>query len=457
LLIKKTLVCSLLLSMTACQSAGTSETPSVADQTSATSTASEMPLSQSAIRHVVIIVQENRTVDNLFHGFPGADTANYGMNSSGHKVPLRPEPLDGGLELPHQHSVFLVEYALGKMNGFNLITTKCNAHTPPSQCPKPSVAAYSYVPQGDVRPYWQMAQTYAFGDEMFQSNEGPSFPAHQYIVSGTSAISNKSQLKAAGNPSHRSRGKTGGCGAGPDDKVVLINQYGIEDHVARPCFVRISLMELLDDAGLTWRYYGYTSKPSIWNGPNAVEPIWNSPVYATSDVHPPSRILRDIAKGDLAAVSWVTPTRKESDHPGSNDGSGPSWVASVVNAIGNSPYWGSTAIFVTWDDWGGWYDHVRPHIYNSYELGLRVPLIVISPYAKRGYVSHVQHEFGSILKFTEEVFGLPSLGTTDVRSDDLSDCFDFTSHALPFTTIAAPLTANYFLNANDTSDPPDDY
>ena len=120
------------------------------------------------------------------------------------------------------------------------------------------------------------------------------------------------------------------------------------------------------------------------------------------------------------------------------NGSGPDWVASVVNAIGESPYWNSTAIFIVWDDWGGWYDHVQPQQFdNYYELGFRVPLVVVSPYAKRGYVSKVQHEFGSILAFSEETFGIPkgSLGTTDVRADDLSDCFDFTQRPRTFTPI----------------------
>jgi phospholipase C len=130
---------------------------------------------------------------------------------------------------------------------------------------------------------------------------------------------------------------------------------------------------------------------------------------------PETRISNDIAQSSLPAVSWVIPTGANSDHAGELSDTGPSWIADVVNAIGESSYWKSTAIFVTWDDWGGWYDHVKPTIYNSYELGFRVPLLVISPYVRAGYVSHVQHEFGSILHFTEEQFGLGSLGYTDAR------------------------------------------
>jgi phospholipase C len=160
---------------------------------------------------------------------------------------------------------------------------------------------------------------------------------------------------------------------------------------------------------------------------------------------PSSQFLTDIGNGTLSNVTWITPTAQSSDHPMLNDGSGPSWVASVVNAIGESQYWDSTAIFVTWDDWGGWYDHVAPPNYTSYELGFRVPLIVISPYAQNGYVSHTQHEFGSILKFTEEQLNLPSLGTTDERADDLSDCFNFNQSPTPFVTIPATIGPSYFL------------
>jgi phospholipase C len=143
-----------------------------------------------------------------------------------------------------------------------------------------------------------------------------------------------------------------------------------------------------------------------------------------------------------------------SDHPQDTNGSGPSWVAAIVNAIGKSKYWKHTAIFVTWDDWGGWYDHVPPPQLNSYELGFRVPLIVISPYAKNNYVSHVQHEFGSILKFTEEIFGLPSLHTTDKRSDDLFDCFNFSKPPTKFKKIPAEYPPSYFFNQPSTE--PDD-
>jgi phospholipase C len=163
-------------------------------------------------------------------------------------------------------------------------------------------------------------------------------------------------------------------------------------------------------------------------------------------------------------VSWVIPTGQASDHPGNNNGTGPSWVASIVNAIGGSSYWSNTAVIITWDDWGGWYDHVPPPKViedrtswgSGYVYGFRVPLIIVSPYAKAGYVSHVTHDFGSILKFIEQIFSLPSLGYADAAADDLSDCFNFSQTPLQFHTIAAPLSAEHFLNDRTPPLDPDD-
>ena len=131
-------------------------------------------------------------------------------------------------------------------------------------------------------------------------------------------------------------------------------------------------------------------------------------------------------------------------------------MAAVVNAIGNSQYWANTAIFITWDDWGGWYDLVAPPIYNSYEYGFRVPLIVVSPYARLHYVSHKTHDFDSILRFIEENFSLPTLGYADSRADDLSDRFDYKQMPTTFQNIMAPLSARHFLEFTALPTDPDD-
>ena len=161
----------------------------------------------------------------------------------------------------------------------------------------------------------------------------------------------------------------------------------------------------------------------------------------------------------------MIPDGRYSDHPGSGqDGTGPSWVAAIVNAIGGSPYWKHTAILVTWDDWGGWYDHVAPpppigRPFGYYELGFRVPLLVISPYTPAGYISPTQHDFGSILRFVEKVFGLgriPPGNFADARADDLADFFDFSAVPRAFAPIPAPVSGRYFLNDTRPLMPPDD-
>jgi phospholipase C len=427
--------------------------PSVAPQQPASPEGPFGPAAASKIKHVVIIFQENRTVDDLFNGLSGADTVRSGRNSLGKTVPLRPVSLTAPYDVGHTHHAFDIERAGGKWNGFDKVESRCYSVT---TCSPSTVRAYGFVPRAEVRPYFDMAQSYAFADRMFQTNQGPSFPAHQYIVSGTSAVVNGSKLLAAENPESPLGPPTGGCDSAPQSLISLIDAAGNESLRAFPCFDRISLMDVLSAKSLTWRYYQAYIGPGIWNAPDAILRIRESPRAYANVVAPPTAILSDVANGNLANMVWVTPTSLASDHAGSTDGSGPSWVASVVNAIGQSQYWNSTAIFVTWDDWGGWFDHVVPPQYNSYELSFRVPLVVISPYAKNHYVSHQQHEFGSMLKFAERVFGLRSLRTTDVRADDLFDCFDFSKPPTKFKRIPAKFPPNYFLKQPIMRAAPDD-
>ena len=153
---------------------------------------------------------------------------------------------------------------------------------------------------------------------------------------------------------------------------------------------------------------------------------------------PETNFFADVSKGTLPAVSWVSPSDENSDHAGFGKADkGPAWVASVVNAIGGSQYWNSTAVIVLWEDWGGWYDHVPPPQLDYAGLGIRVPMIVISPYAKAGYVSHTQYEFGSVVKFVEDLWSMHRLGTSDVRAASMDDVFDFSAKPRKFVKIPA--------------------
>jgi phospholipase C len=398
-----------------------------------------IPPGFSKIQHIVIIVQENRTVDNLFNGLPGADTVTSGKDSHGRTIQLKPSPLEVPYDPRHEHVDFETDYNGGSMNGFDKAVVNPNpGYTVPPDAP------YGIVPHAETAPYFHLAEQFTFADEMFQTNQGPSFPAHQYLISGSSVPETGSNQSVAENVSDYGQStNNGGCDSPAGATVLLINSQGQEGNPIFPCFDRQTLIDLLDGSHIGWRYY--TPNPYfLWSGIDAIHHLRYGSAWADVSV-PETNILRDIGNGTLPAVSWVVPTGPNSDHAGSQSNTGPSWVASVVNAIGTSSYWDSTVVFVTWDDWGGWYDHVAPKIVNSYELGLRVPLIVISPYAKTAYVSHTPHEFGSLLRFVEERYGLQSLGYSDSRSDDLSDCFNFNQPPVPYHPVQAPYSKSYLL------------
>lgn len=406
------------------------------------------------IQHVIVIVQENRTVDNLFNGFPGANTARSGKNSAGETVYLRAVPLAAPYDIGHKHEDWLAEYNGGQMNGFNLDSVKCYSNKS-GHCPPAELAPYHYVPRHEVKQYWTLAQRYVFADNTFETSQGPSFPAHQYLVSGTSTIDNDARLRAASNANYPGKRHEGGCDSAEGTRVDVINQDGNWGKPIFPCFGRTSIMDRMNAAGVTWRYYQARGGHGQWNAPDAIKSIRFSKSYRNV-IWPSHKFLDDVARGHLAQVTYITPTADSSDHPAHNNGTGPAWVASVVNAVGKSKFWDSSAIFIVWDDWGGWFDHVKPTVYNSYELGFRVPMIVVGPYAKSGYVSHDKHEFGSILKFVEEAFHVKSLGTTDDRSDNLSDCFDFSKPPQKFTPIPGALDNRYFVNRPESSEEPGD-
>jgi phospholipase C len=359
-----------------------------------TSAAPGSGLSHGKITHIVVIVQENRSPDDLFHGLPKADIADSGLDAQGKVIRLAPIPLRVPYDIDHSHTAFLTMYDGGKMDGASDEYTTCSTppparSVPPDSSPCPYVhPEYGYVPPAEEPEYFALAERYTFGDRMFETNQGPSFPAHQFLIAGTSEPSAGSTLLASENPEvidpTPSPGPAG-CDPPAFDTVAMIDPSGSEAVRRPPCFDHPTVLDLLDEHRITWKYYA-PSTTSIWTAPNAIRHTRFSADWANVIV-PETNVFTDIASGDLAGVTWVIPNGPQSDHADVNDGSGPSWVASIVDQIGASPFWNSTAIIITWDDWGGWYDHVRPSsIYNSYEYGFRVPLIVVSPYARTGYV-----------------------------------------------------------------------
>lgn len=400
--------------------------PSTSSGVTSTSSSPTTP-----IRHVVIIMQENRSFDHMFNGFPGADTVQTGM-SKGQPVPLTQISLANSQDIDHSHTNWSKQWNNGKMDGF---------------AASASMNPYSYIKKSDVLPYWKLAEQYTLGDRMFQSNTGPSFVAHQYMISGQSG-------GVSGNPT----GNVWGCDAAPGTTAPILGPNGTEMPGVYPCFDYETMADLLDAKGVSWKYYApapASDQYFLLSAYQAIRHIRYGPDWTKNIVTPETQILNDIARGQLAQVTWVVPAFNNSDHPGS-PAQGPQWVANIVNAIGASSYWDSTTIFIAWDDWGGWYDHVNPPQVDSMGLGFRVPVIVVSPYAKQGYVSHVTHESSGFLRYIEEVFGLPSLGTRDSIADDFSDCFNYSQTVKPYAMIQTNLNTSFFLSQRPSGPPDDD-
>ena len=403
--------------------------------------------SASPIDHVIVVVQENRSFDNLFYGFPGADTATSGTLHDGTQVALKPIPLEDGRDIGHFHFSFDVAYDAGKMDGFDLQQGYAITNGAYGVVPQDPTYPYAYVPRSESQPYFDLASRYTLGDRMFASNNGPSFPAHQYLIAGQSSDADEVPSSSPW-----------GCDSPAGSVVAQIGADGRDTTGVFPCFDYETIGDVLTRANRTWRAYAPALETpaggTFATAFDAVAHIRNGSAWSNV-VSPETTIFNDLTNRTLADFSFVTPSFLNSDHPLGRASNGPSWVASIVDAVGASPYWKSTAIVVTWDDWGGWYDHVSPQQLDAMGLGFRVPLIVISPYAKHGYVSHVGHEFGSILHFTETTFGLPSLGQVDARADDLSDCFDFTQTVRPFVPLATRLRARDFIAQPQTGEPAD--
>jgi phospholipase C len=411
---------------------------------------SQSPASQSnKISHVVIVVQENRSFDNLFATFPKADGATQGLVYGGGYVNLKERKLESGLVLDNSWSAFQTSYDGGKMDGFNLVYV--NEH----RC----TCAYQYVNPKDVKPYWSMAKHYVLGDHMFPTQASGSFTAHQDLIRGGTELNSYETLIDFPTDG------PWGCDAAPGVVTSLLTSSGqyLGGQGPFPCFTYNTMRDLLDAKGVSWKYYTPTLTThggDIWNAYDAIKAVRDGSEWSTNISSPETNIFKDISAGTLPAVSWIVPDGQNSDHPaqqqwGIKKDTGPSWVASIVNAIGQSQYWNSSAIVVVWDDWGGFYDHVAPPQLDYTGLGFRVPLLVVSPYAKPGYISHTPYEFGSILKFVEQTFGLGSLGTTDVRATSIGDVFDFKHGPRTFTPVASEHSKSFFEHERPSNMPVD--
>jgi phospholipase C len=385
------------------------------------------------IRHVVFIIQENRSFNNLFMGYPGAKTATYGYNTRGEKIELSPRKLWNSWDPGHGSGDFFAACdGQGKRRG-----TQCKMDGwerekgPPSP---PADLAYSYVPQSELEPYWTIAHQYVLADRTFASNLDGSFVAHQYVVA------------AYASSTVNFPPTWWGCeGSTADTVATLTKERTIGPRIA-PCFDNPTIASEADAAHLSWRFYAGSlyGNGGLWSAYQADRAIFYGSDWDDDVISPPTQFLSDIAEDKLPAITWITPTWETSDHPSIDARHGPAWIASLVNAIGASKFWKSTAIFILWDDWGGWFDPVPPP-YEDYDgLGFRVPLLIVSAYAKRGSVTHVQYETASVLRFIEDNFGLARLARSDTRANDPANdpaAFDYHQRPRKFRAIpgAKPL------------------
>jgi phospholipase C len=477
----------------------------------------------SSFQHIVLIVQENRTPDNLFQGLclapygsPNAcgtgpnqyNIQSYGFDKKGTQIPLQAVPLSNTYDPGHGHAAF---ETMCNPNTTTHYPCRVNTALPISGCTQnesTSLCSFQYVdPNPAVTPslgsYLYIAQNFGWANTMYQTNQGPSAPAHQFLFGGTSAPSASDDAQAtfvAENPSGL------GCLAPLNAVYNLIDpatapkEYDlINNPLGTVCFSHDTLANELendgnnDGNGNTWRYYATGTEAThvsnnIWTAPNWIYDIcqpnsgytkclgsdWIDNVYLL-----PSQVLKDSVSPtcDLKNMVWVTPIGQNSDHPSSTGThvGGPLWVASIINAINGSsctdtingvavPYWQDTAIVVVWDDWGGWYDHVLPQFLSApkegqgdYQLGFRVPLLFVSAYTPHLIDSTNQYDFGSVLRFAEHNFGIPEgvMGFADARST--SDLTAFYNLSLTPTQFPIP-TYGSSVVVDDTlaPDPPDD-
>ena len=403
------------------------------------------PTAIHKIRHVVIVMQENRSFDSYFGTYPGADGIP-GLAGHPGKLPCLPDPQKhhcvgpyhdtspinfGG---PHGHTNAVGDIDGGRMNGFIVQAERgralaCRPHPNSPYCsrhPKrPDVMGYH--DWREIPNYWEYASRFVLQDHMFESDSSWSLPSHLYLVSGWSArctrrgdpLSCRSAVENPGSPP----GAPGNTTGKPPD-------YAWTD-----------LTYLLHRYGVSWSYYVKTGgQPDCADNQMFCAPvpqssstpgIWNPLPYFDTvredgqlrNVAPLRDFFRALARDRLPAVSWVVPSQTVSDHPTAKITDGQAYVTGLIDSIMRSRVWDSTAIFLAWDDWGGFYDHVKPPRVDAEGYGLRVPALVISPYARRGFIDHQVLSFDAYLKFIEDDFldGARLNPKTDGRPDPRPD------------------------------------
>jgi len=387
------------------------------------------PAGFQKIKHVIWIIQENRSFDNYFGTYPKADGIPPGTCLPvlpGSKRCVKPFHMPEGMpywDLAHEWAVAHADFDNGRMDGFIWA--------------EGSVYTMGYLDQRDIPNYWDYAHHYTLCDQFFSSLMGPSLPNHVYTVAAQSG--------------------------GLVDNVGSVK--GVEERLDDPDgFSFAALMDRLARKKISWKYYvepgthyvepgkpGVGPKPvptphprspqqfTLWNPLPAFKSIRDNPAQMARIVGT-EEYFRDLSQGTLPDVCWLIPNSADSEHPPQSPQQGMWYVTKLVNALMKSPYWKDSVVFLTWDDYGGFYDHVFPRQIDAFGYGPRVPMIVISPFAKAGYISHYTYDFTSVIKFIEERWDLGHLTARDDLAGDMRDVFDFSQ--TPNPQLSIPIPAN---------------
>jgi phospholipase C len=452
----------------------------------------------SKISHIFVIVQENRSLNNLFAGdvsLAGANTTTTGYEETStggeKKINLVPEPLDTQTDIDHCYydSATAINENAGQkqMDGFNYESLNGPCGPGPTAGPNP----YAYVqPGAEIQTYWDLATNWILASKFYPTEQGPSFVAHLNLVAGTTEVKSGDAIADYPNGGWGCPNKTGDTvrNFGPSTPYATPGPY----KYGPPCYDQFhTIADLLDciyctasQSPVQWRYYApmITATGSqaggIWSAFQAIKRVYHKGTggdWSADVISPDYQVFNDITAGNLnnVGVTWVVPEVRWSDHAGQYlKDWGPSWVGDIVNTIGESPLWSSSVIVVLWDDWGGWYDPAQPPNLDFRGYGIRTPMLIISPYdsvtvgGASGHVFSSENlEPGSILKFIEQVYNLPTLGSlpckendyyyyygcglgyTDASSNSIGDVLNMNQNPLPYLSVPTVYGPSKFKNA----------
>jgi phospholipase C len=433
------------------------------------------------IKHIVVIMQENRSFDNYFGSYPGANGLPKNIC-----MPLDPDHPNNGRcvkpflsidpiseDMPHGYQSSVAAYDNGKMDGFMLAE---------NEDPK----TMSYYDNKTIPYYWDLAKHYVLADNFYSSVLSYSLPNHWYAVAGQApatsifyglntgprgfiahdaaidtslggTIASSYNLNKTNNttpidpkpPGLHPHFKTG-LGHQTGTRVLTrpggtVQKTLVDKEYLRESNLTTTVVDLLMNNtknNISWKYYDHpilirayqraisTGQAFEYWNPFSAKGTSYTEAYAPHFVNR-TQIFTDLRSSSFPQVSWVIPSAPLSEHPPASITVGMNWVKHVIDAMMVSPYWSSTAIVLTWDDYGGFYDHVPPPQIDKYGLGFRMPALIISPYAKHGYIDHTRYQFESVLKFIEWRFNIPALTDRDLHAINLVNAFNFNQNADP--------------------------